>query len=184
MPSTQNATLFSLGNTTPPIKHGSVEIVDEHDNPLCVIALPDASQQTLRHRAVLVLVYDERGRLYLQKRSRKKTLYPGRWDLSATGHVEVGEAREDAAIRELYEELGVRVTGLRFVHDVPASHSTGYAFVSLYSAGRVTARLKTNPEEVSGGMYVDEEELALLVRDFRDQLTPAIVTFWELGMLF
>ncbi|NJB66791.1 isopentenyl-diphosphate delta-isomerase [Desulfobaculum xiamenense] len=161
-----------------------VEVVDDSDNPLCVLPLTDAARQTLRHRAVLVLVYDHEGRLYLQKRSGSKSLFPGRWDLSATGHVKAHESREDAAIRELREELGIRVAGLRLLHEVEACPTTGFAFVTLYSAGRVTGPILTNPDEISDGMYVDREELALLVRDFRDRLTPGLVHFWELGLLF
>lgn len=162
----------------------AVEVVDKNDKPLCVLSLPDASRQVLRHRTVLVLVYDAKGRLFLQKRSKTKTLYPGRWDLSATGHVKASESREDAAIRELFEELGIRAAGLKRIQDVEASPSTGHTFVTLFSAGRIATSMRTNPEEIADGMFVDREELDLLACNFRDQLTPGLVFFWERGLLF
>ncbi|WP_300156057.1 NUDIX domain-containing protein [Solidesulfovibrio sp.] len=161
-----------------------VDIVDAADRPLCVLPLAEAHRQGLYHRSVMVLVFDGRGKLYLQKRSARKSLYPGRFDLSATGHVRAGEARQDAAARELMEELGLRAPSLTCLDAVPAGQDTAYEFVTLFSAGRLAAAPRPNPEEVSGGMFVDAAELAALVRDYRDQLTPAVVRFFERKSLF
>ena len=69
---------------------------------------------------MLVLVYNQENKIFLQRRSNAKQLFPGRWDLSATGHVQAGESREEAAIRELEEELGLRVERLTLREEVPA----------------------------------------------------------------
>ena len=45
--------------------------------------------------------------LLLQKRSADKDSYPLCWDTSAAGHLDAGESFDSAAIRELWEELGV-----------------------------------------------------------------------------
>lgn len=161
-----------------------VDIVDANDRPLLVMPLDEAHRQGLRHRLIVVLVFNDQGKLYLQKRSMRKSLYPGRFDLSVTGHVRAGEARADAAARELEEELGLRAKTLTMVDAVPASPETGYEFVTLFSAGRLSQTPRPNPEEVDGGMFVDAAELAALVRDYRDQLTPAIVRFFERKSLF
>lgn len=161
-----------------------VDIVDAADKTLCILPLAEAHRQGLYHRSVMVLVYDGRGKLYLQKRAAKKSLYPGRFDLSATGHVKAGEARQDAAARELLEELGLRAPALTFVDAIDAGEDTAYEFVTLFSAGRLSTPPRPNPEEVSGGMFVDAAELAALVRDYRDLLTPAVVRFFERKSLF
>lgn len=61
----------------------------------------------LRHRAVHVLVFDDKGRLFLQKRSARKDTSPGLWDTSVGGHMQPGEQPEESARREFQEELGV-----------------------------------------------------------------------------
>jgi isopentenyl-diphosphate delta-isomerase len=161
-----------------------VDVVDERDRPLLVMPLSEAHRQGLFHRSVMVLVFDLGGRLYLQKRGPNKQLYPGRFDLSATGHVRAGEAREDAAARELAEELGLAAPLLTVLDAAPASRESAYEFVTLYSAGRTGETPRPNPDEVAGGMFVDAAELAALVRDYRDWLTPAVVHFHEKRTLF
>ena len=170
--------------TIPKPAEEMVDVVDENDRELLVMPLAEAHRQGLYHRAAMVLVYDPDGRLYLQKRAPHKDLYPGRFDLSATGHVQAGEAREEAAARELHEELGLTAKTLTPVDAAQASRDTAYEFVTVFSAGRLADTPRPNPEELSGGMFVDEAELAALVRDYRDCLTPAVVHFFEKGTLF
>ncbi len=162
----------------------AVEIVDEGDRPLGVMPLPDALRQALSHRVVLTLLYDAAGRVCLQRRSLGKALYPGRWDLSSSGHVRAGESREDAAIRELFEELGVRAPRLALVAETPATPETGHGFTTLYSAGGFSGIIVPDPAEVCEVSFVDRDELEALVEGFREMLTPALVHFWERGLIF
>lgn len=54
----------------------------------------------------LRLFYRKR-EILVQKRSMLKDSFPGVWDISSAGHVDAGENVDDAAVRELTEELGV-----------------------------------------------------------------------------
>ncbi len=71
------------------------------------------------HVAVFVWVFDARGRVLLQRRSPDKDAWPGRWDASAAGHVEVSESIESAACREILEELGLEVSMAELIRDAP-----------------------------------------------------------------
>jgi 8-oxo-dGTP pyrophosphatase MutT (NUDIX family) len=51
---------------------------------------------------------DGRGRIYVQRRSRDRALFPGCWDIVG-GHVEPGERVLDALKREVKEETGWRL---------------------------------------------------------------------------
>lgn len=61
------------------------------------------------HVAAHVWIVTPDGRVLLQKRSLEKENWPGYWDVSAAGHVSAGETAADAAVRETFEELGLRI---------------------------------------------------------------------------
>ena len=78
---------------------GQIRRAEVHGNP------------RLRHRAVHILVRNARGEIYLQKRSLEKLVQPGKWDSSCGGHIPAGESWETGALRELEEELGLKLAG-------------------------------------------------------------------------
>ncbi|HEX2956649.1 MAG TPA: NUDIX domain-containing protein [Chitinispirillaceae bacterium] len=61
------------------------------------------------HATVHVWVVNESGNILLQKRSMQKDTHPGLWDISCAGHLSAGDTPLDAAVRELYEELGISI---------------------------------------------------------------------------
>jgi isopentenyldiphosphate isomerase len=63
------------------------------------------SNRNLIHRAVAVLVLNKKGGILFEKRSMKKDMQPGKWGLVA-GHVDIGESYQEAATREMKEEIG------------------------------------------------------------------------------
>lgn len=82
-------------------------IVNTADVPIGSATKTEAWEQGLIHRIVRIMVFDEHDRMLVQKRSMQMGLYPGCWDNSAAGHVDAGETYEQAALRELEEELGL-----------------------------------------------------------------------------
>lgn len=110
------------------------DVVDEDNRVIGQERRDVVHAQGLRHRAVHVLVFNKRGELLLQKRSRLKDVHPGKWDSSAAGHLEVGETDVDCAVRELAEELGIEVSpeALDKMAVLPPSVDNGQEFVSLF----------------------------------------------------
>ena len=90
-------------------------------------------REKLRHRAIHIFVFNQRGELFLQRRSRWKDAHPRRWDSSAAGHVNAGDDFDTTAPRELEEELGVRAP-LELIGEVSACRDTGWEFVKIYRA--------------------------------------------------
>ncbi len=84
------------------------DIVDENDRVICQAPRSVChGDPSLIHRVAHVLVFNRRGQLLLQKRSRSKDIQPGRWDTSVGGHLDPGEDYLEAAYREMREELGI-----------------------------------------------------------------------------
>lgn len=72
---------------------------------------------SLVHRAAHVLVFNSEGLLLMQLRSMDKDIQPGKWDTSVGGHLGVGEDYEQAASREMAEELGITGVALNYLYD-------------------------------------------------------------------
>ncbi len=166
------------------IPDNSIEVVDSSDKPLAIVNVRDVHRQSLMHRAVIVLLYSPEGKLYLQKRSKNKRLYPGRWDVSASGHVYNGQSRKEAALAELNSELGIRCDKLRELQSFKASPETGNEFLTVYAVDKVNNTPAPAPEEVEDGYFYSKSELEWLMREFRELLAPALVFLGSRDLLF
>jgi isopentenyldiphosphate isomerase len=63
-------------------------------------------QNTFRS-VVHVCVFNSKNQMLIQKRVHNKSLWPGVWDLTAGGSALCGEFTQQAASRELFEEMGI-----------------------------------------------------------------------------
>jgi isopentenyldiphosphate isomerase len=57
------------------------------------------------HPVIHIHIIDRFSRIYLQKRSMRKDIQPGKWDTAVGGHVSYGEGILEAVYREAFEEL-------------------------------------------------------------------------------
>src|SRR6476661_9501954 len=85
------------------------DVVNDRDEVIGQERRSEVHRRGLQHRAVHVLVFNSRGEVFLQKRSMKKDTFPGAWDSSASGHLDTGEDYDVCAVRELREEIGLKV---------------------------------------------------------------------------
>ncbi|WKD86330.1 Isopentenyl-diphosphate Delta-isomerase [Polaribacter huanghezhanensis] len=70
----------------------------------------EAHQKGLYHATVHVWFYTDDHKILLQKRASVKKVFPNLWDVSVAGHVAAGEKIENAAIREVKEEIGLTIS--------------------------------------------------------------------------
>lgn len=116
------------------------EIVDENNNIIGTALRSEChGNPNLIHRTSHVIVMDSKDRILLQKRSMNKDIQPGKWDTAVGGHLMPGESFEDAAKREMHEELGISSTSvslkymfnLRIRNDIESENTEVYMI--LYS---------------------------------------------------
>ena len=109
------------------------DVVDEEDRVIGSETRSSVHVNNLRHRAVHMLVFNGAGEIFLQKRSQWKDRNPGLWDSSAAGHVDSGETYQQAAERELREELGIQAP-LEQIGRLLCSEETGWEFIEIFRA--------------------------------------------------
>lgn len=110
------------------------------------------------HPVIHIHIIDRFSRIYLQKRSMRKDIQPGKWDTAVGGHVSYGESIVEAVYREAYEEL-------RF-HEFNPIHLETYEFESSVEREMVSVfavvgsyELYPDPEEVDEGRWWSIEEI-------------------------
>ncbi|WP_257573575.1 isopentenyl-diphosphate Delta-isomerase [Streptomyces sp. JJ66] len=131
------------------------------------------------HRAFSVFLFDDTGRLLLQRRALGKYHSPGVWSNTCCGHPYPGEPPFVAAARRVGEELGVAPVLLAeagtvtYRHPDPASGLVESEYNHLF-AGLVRAEPRPDPAEIAETAFVTPDELA--ARHARDPFSAWFLT--------
>ena len=154
------------------------DVVDGQDRVTGQASRREVHARELWHRAVHVFVLNGKGEVFLHQRSLTKDSFPGLWTSSCAGHVAAGDEYDETALREMEEELGLRLsrkisphkaapTGesphkagsgdptlqLQPLLKVDACRETGEEFVWVYAV-RAEGPFALNPAEIQqGGWY-------------------------------
>ena len=153
------------------------------DGALYPVGKWDAHLQALRHLAISVFIFDENGRLLIQRRAASKYHAPGLWANTCCTHPHFMagkvESFADAADRRLQEELGFNVPliqcrQLEYRADV-GKGLTEWECVTLFVAHVQADDIVTalNPDEVSETSWANAQELHDMARD-----EPAAIAPW------
>lgn len=142
--------------------------VDEHDNILGEISRKEAHQKGLLHRTIGIIILNNKGEILLQKRSINKDTFPGMYTISASGHVDKGENYDQAAQREMQEELGIN-TKLNFIKTVINDHPEHKQMQAFYLA-RNNGPFKIQHEEVDETKFFTITE----VKNMSPKITPTV----------
>jgi 16S rRNA (adenine1518-N6/adenine1519-N6)-dimethyltransferase len=152
-------------------------VVDRKDRVVRYAGRSKVHGDNLRHRAVHILIFNQAGEVYLQQRSRLKDRHPLKWDSSAAGHVQAGESYDQAAQRELQEELGANVLLVKILK-LPASARTGMEFIWLYR-GELRGIPMPNRSEVESGAFFCPAIVDGWIAARPEDFAPGFVECWK-----
>ena len=153
-------------------------VVDENDRQISTASRLEVHENNFRHRAVHILIFNHAGEILLQKRSPWKDRHPLLWDSSAAGHVEANEDYEEAAGRELMEELGTTAR-LERIGKLPASEKTGQEFIMVYR-GECDGPFAFPCEEISAVEFFPTEIVERWVANKPEDFAPGFLECWRL----
>ncbi len=155
------------------------DIVDSRDRVIGQAPRADVHKLGLLHRAVHILVFNASGELFLQKRSMSKDTFPGTWDSSAAGHLDTGEDYDEAALRELGEELGVLPgSPLEYLFKLDACAETGEEFVQVYRTEH-EGPFTLHPEEIEGGGWFASGKVTSWIAERPEDFPNAFILIWK-----
>lgn len=162
-----------------------VERVDEQDRVRGVVDRAEAVRQGWLHRIATVVCRDGDGRILVHRRPDDSPRFPGRSNWLFGGAVDVGESYEEAAARELSEELGVHATP-RFLLKFLCAGAVSPYWLALHEVV-ITTSITPDTGEVAWHDWLTEAELESFARrpefvpDAREALAHYRNMTWQAG---
>jgi isopentenyldiphosphate isomerase len=155
------------------------DVVSERDEVVDRRPRTEVHALGLLHRAVHVLVFNAHGQIFLQLRSAKKDRHPGVWDSSASGHVDSGEDYDATAVREVREEIGLKLPQTpERLFKINACAETDAEFVWVYRCTN-EGPFTLHPEEIDRGEWFAPEKVTGRIRERPQEFAPAFVFIWS-----
>lgn len=134
-----------------------VVIVDAENQVTGQAKRREMRRQNLTHRATYILVFNQQGQLFVQKRTLSKDIYPGYYDIAAGGVVLSSETYEESARRELHEELGITAE-LEFLFERYFADDTNKVWGRVYRC-RHEGPFALQESEVESGAFMTPAEI-------------------------
>ncbi len=146
------------------------DVVNDRDQVIASKRRDEVHVNNLLHRAVHIWIFNSRGELFLQKRSPWKQNHPDLWCSSTAGHVDSGESYEQAAHRELGEEIGIDCRLVKF-WKAGATPETGHEFIEFH-VGISEGPFRFAPGEVETGAFFPVSQIREWLQRTPGDFTP------------
>ncbi|MFJ1810173.1 MULTISPECIES: NUDIX domain-containing protein [unclassified Streptomyces] len=145
-----------------------VERVDGRDRAVGVVSRRQAIREGWLHRVAVTVCRDDRDRILVHRRSEQLSRFPGLHEVVVGGAVNVGESYEQAAARELAEELGIRgIRGLpRLLFTFINRSGLSPHWLGVHEAV-MPAAVVPDPDEVAWHGWLTEPELRSALLEWR-----------------
>lgn len=130
------------------------------------------------HLVVHVCIFNTKGQLLVQQRQPYKKGWPNMWDITVGGSAVRGDNSYQAAEREVWEELGLKLDLSRMRPRFTMNFSDGFDDYYIVRQDVDISALHLQPEEVKCVHWVDKEEA------MRMQAAGIMVPYWFLDKLF
>lgn len=134
--------------------------------------------QDVYRLAVHVCIFNHEGQLLIQQRQPFKSGWPNMWDLSVGGSALAGESSWQAAQRETWEELGLKLDLSKERPMFTLNFPQGFDDFYFVEQNVDLSKLKLQASEVKQVRFAKKEEVLQM------QAQGIMVPYWFLGQLF
>ncbi|MBT2639710.1 bifunctional NUDIX hydrolase family protein/GNAT family N-acetyltransferase [Bacillus sp. ISL-39] len=117
------------------------------------------------HLVVHVWIVNDDGQYLIQRRQPWKIGFPNMWDCSAAGSAIMGDDSEQAAIREVKEEIGIHLDIKKGERIFTVKFSHGFDDIWLVRQNAAIEDLKLQEEEVAEARWASEDEIKEMVKN-------------------
>ncbi|GCD47458.1 NUDIX hydrolase [Streptomyces paromomycinus] len=141
-----------------------VDRVDEQDRVVGVADRAEAIRKGWLHRVATVVCRDRAGRILVHRRPADVSRFPNQYNWLIGGAVNAGESYEEAAVRELSEELGVRAAA-RLAFTFLCRGAIAPYWLGVHEAV-IADEVTTGPAEIAWHDWLPEPALREAVRQW------------------
>lgn len=115
------------------------------------------------HLVVHVCIFNLKGKMLIQQRQPFKDGWPNMWDITVGGSAVSGDTSQLAAEREVYEEIGYKLSldGIR--PSLTINFDKGFDDIYLIQKDVDISKLKLQYEEVQSVKWVSKEEILSMI---------------------
>lgn len=117
------------------------------------------------HLVVHICIFNSAGEMLIQQRQSFKEGWPNLWDVTAGGSVLSGESSNQAASRELFEELGLAVSFEAFRPNLTINFDQGFDDFYLLEMDTDLGALVLQQEEVQAVRWANEQEIQMMITE-------------------
>ena len=121
------------------------------------------------HKPAWVWIINDNNEILVQRKSSRKK-YPNTWDMPSAGHVLTGETTIEGAIRETYEELGVKTRESDYKFMFEYIYEPGYEIAQIYLLKLNTNNFILQESEVSEVKWMNYDDFKKLL--LSDEFAP------------
>jgi isopentenyldiphosphate isomerase len=147
-----------------------------------IIERPSAWGQEAYHLIIHVAIFDAENRMLIQRRSPRKHAWADLWDMSAGGSALAGEESWQAAERETFEELGIRLQLKNIRPHFSINYTRGFDdFYTVELTNQDLSALKLQESEVAEVRWasLDEVRRMLIDKSFVPYFPGLIELLWQ-----
>ena len=138
----------------------------------------DSLKEGEYHLVVHICIFNSKNELLIQQRQPFKEGWPNMWDVTAAGSALQGETSQQAAEREVAEEIGLKIDLSNNRPNFTINFARGFDDYYLLEQEVDLASLHLQEEEVQAVRWVSKDEVLAM------QAQGTMIPYWFLDKLF
>lgn len=141
-----------------------IEVIDEQEHLIKTIPKSEVRKENLLRKGADVFIFDNKGNILIHQRASVKIVSPNAWDIFLGGWVLAGESFEQAAHREVEEEIGAENISLTFLFKCRFNYKSQHNDLSYVYKGVYNEKIIPQADEVQAFEWIPIKNIRTIMK--------------------